>query len=512
MSGRFYLGFDAGTQSVKVTVYDESFECVAQSSNPTTIRYPRPRWVEMDPDEYLALTVKGMRECSDIMESKGLDPHDIRAIMGDGIICGITGVDSDGDALTPFVNYLDSRTQEDADSINAMGLDIWGEETGNADASCMFPAMMARWFLSNSEEFAEHGAKFVHNAPYILMHLAGLKADDAFVDQGAMSGWGLGYDVVRKQWSEEQLSILGIDRSYMPRVVKPWDIVGYLTSEMAERTGLRAGTPVCGGAGDTMQSMLGCGVFRPGMAVDVAGTCAMFCVSTDGINERLSSHGTGLIFNSGSLDDSYFYWGFIRTGGLSLRWFKDNVSGGTSYDDLTAAASVKPAGCGGVTFLPYLTGGYGDMTDASGAFLNLTMDTDRATMWRAVLEAIGYDYIGVTDQYREAGVDLTHITITEGGSTNHLWDQIKADMIGSEASVMRTRGGAVMTDCVTAAYAVGDVPDLLSRLSEEVEVDVRFTPDPENTALYRSYYGMRGSVMEGMKGVFSTLKSMGRIA
>ena len=214
---RYYLGFDAGTQGVKVSVYDEGMECVATTTGATTLSYPGPNMVEMDPDEYLALTIEGMRGCTDIMRSKGLDPDGIRSVFGDGIICGITGVDSNGDSITPFINYLDSRTQPEADRINAMDLEIWGEQTGNADASCMFPAMFAGWFLDNIPGFREKGAKFVHNAPYVLMHLAGLSADEAFIDQGAMSGWGLGYDVMGKRWSREQLDILGIDMGMMPR-------------------------------------------------------------------------------------------------------------------------------------------------------------------------------------------------------------------------------------------------------------------------------------------------------
>ena len=128
-----------------------------------------------------------------------------------------------------------------------------------------------------------------------------------------MSGWGLGYKVEKKEWSDEQLDILGIDKKYMPRILKPWDIVGGVSEEMAARTGLVAGTPVCAGAGDTMQSMLGSGVFEAGQGVDVAGTCAMFCVSTKGIVPELSKKGSGLIFNSGTLENTYFYWGFIRT-------------------------------------------------------------------------------------------------------------------------------------------------------------------------------------------------------
>ena len=90
---KYYLGFDAGTQSVKVAVYDENNACIVQSSAPTTINYPKPDWVSMDCDEYLALTIKGMKECADQMKEKGLDLAAVRSIMGDGIICGICGVD-----------------------------------------------------------------------------------------------------------------------------------------------------------------------------------------------------------------------------------------------------------------------------------------------------------------------------------------------------------------------------------------------------------------------------------
>lgn len=74
----------------------------------------------------------------------------------------------------------------------------------------MFPAMFARWMMNNCEGFKEKGRKFMHNAPYILANLAGLSAEDAFIDWGTMSGWGLGYRVTEKKWSKEQLEILGI--------------------------------------------------------------------------------------------------------------------------------------------------------------------------------------------------------------------------------------------------------------------------------------------------------------
>ncbi len=511
--GKLYMGFDAGTQSVKVAVYDEEFHCLTSHSLPTTLNYPQPGWVQMDADEFLKITVENMKACAETLRELGHDPHDVSVIMGDGIICGIVGVNQHGKAITPYVNYLDSRTTEDVERINAMRLDIWGRETGNAQASPMFPAMFARWFLKNHEGFNTHGVKFVHNAPYILMNLAGLKGEEAFIDWGAMSGWGLGYDVQKKVWSDEQLSILGIDRRYMPRIVKPWDKIGGLTKALAEYTGLKEGTPVLGGAGDTMQSMLGAGIFKANQGVDVAGTCAMFCVSTNGIIPELSRPETGLIFNSGTLPDTYFYWGFVRTGGLSLRWFKDNVaqkSGDSEYyQQLSAGAAKVPAGCNGVLFLPYLTGGSGEEKEASGCFLNMTMDDDQFVMWRSVLEAIGYDYIGLADNYRAAGVALDRITVTEGGSRDPLWNQIKSHMLGAKLVRFKNAGGAVLTNCILGAYAIGDQKDVVATLAANISQDGEYLPEANLTARYRRLYTLRNTlVREDMKAAFSRLVSM----
>ncbi len=216
--------------------------------------------------------------------------------------------------------------------------------------------MFARWFLKNIEGFKENGAKFIHDVPYVLAHLAGLSAKDMFVDWGTMSGWGLGYKVEEKCWSKEQLErLLGIPEEMMPRIVKPWDIRTFNNRRNCTENRTPSRIPICGEAGDTMQSMIGSGNMEPGQAVDVAGTCSMFCVSTKGIIPELSKKGAGLVFNSGSLPDTYFYWGYIRTGGLALRWFKDNIckkaEDGSYYQVLEKDARKVPAGSNGVLFL-----------------------------------------------------------------------------------------------------------------------------------------------------------------
>ena len=470
---KLYLGFDAGTQSVKVFVYDENLKSITSQSLPTILRYPHAGWVEMDLDEFLDITVRCIKRCVDDIKALGYDPKDVRAVMGDGIICGIAGVNEEGDAITPYINYLDTRTDDDVRFINDMNLDIWVKETGNPEACTMFPAMFARWFLKNNTKFQQQGVKFMHNAPYILSHLAGLKGKDAFIDWGAMSGWGLGYNVMKKEWSKEQLEIL-------------------------------------------MQSMIGCGNYEAGKGVDVAGTCAMFCVSTKGIIPELSKKGNNLIFNSGSLPDTYFYWGTIRTGGLALRWFKDNVchkaNDAVYYNDLNDRAAQVPVGSNGVLFLPYLTGGQDINNKKCGCFLGLTLDDDQSVMWRSVLESIGFDYMEICDLYRSAGVDLQRLTVAEGGSRSSLWNQIKSDMLDAEVVRYKNAGGAVVTNCIFAAYAVKDVPEIIPELSKILQIDQSYQPRAENTKLYRDLLNLQRKLIDvDMAPAFATLWNMKKI-
>ena len=130
-------------------------------------------------------------------------------------------------------------------------------------------------------------------------------------------------------------------------------------------------------------------------------------------------------------------------------------------------------------------------------------DDDRFVQWRAVLEAIGYDYMEITDTYRAAGVPLTRITVTEGGSRDSLWNQIKADMLAADVVRFRNAGGAV------AAIAAGDVTDAKAALTKTIVKDAQYTPDAEKSALYRRLFKLKTRlVQQDMKTAFETLTAM----
>ncbi|MCI6736754.1 MAG: FGGY family carbohydrate kinase, partial [Intestinibacter sp.] len=168
---KYYIGFDCGTQSAKTALYRDDMVCMAKTQIATNLKCPKPEWLEMDVNDYLSGVIEGIKYC---VETSGIDPKDIRAICGDGVICGIVGVDEDLNPITPYINYLDSRTKEDAKWLNENVEDIWATESGNAYVDSFYPPLFARWFLKNVDGFRENGAKLLNNGPYVLAKLAGL--------------------------------------------------------------------------------------------------------------------------------------------------------------------------------------------------------------------------------------------------------------------------------------------------------------------------------------------------
>ena len=112
--------------------------------------------------------------------------------------------------------------------------------------------------------------------------------------------------------------------------------------------------------------------------------------------------------------------------------------------------------------------------------------------------------------YRSAGVNLDRITVTEGGSRDALWNQIKSDML--EATVVRYRnaGGAVLTNALFGAWATsdraGDVSAIVELLSKAIVEDAEYKPDPETSRLYEKIGAMRAKLIrEDMRKAFRNL-------
>jgi xylulokinase len=501
-----FCGIDVGTQGSKVGLYRADGTCVGEGYAEHDFDHLRPGWVEMDPDQILDAVVSAVAAA---VSRAGVSPSEFTSIALSGILCGPVFVDDEWRPVRPLIPFLDVRASAEVAWLRNEVEPRWITESANAALDTYVMPAVYEWVRRHEPDVCARIAKIVSLAPYIGGCLAGLAARDAYTDPSHLSGWIIGWDAATGTVSERQLADLGIPVELAPTVRAPWDVVGHLTAEMARRTGLAAGTPICAGAGDVMQSNLGAGLTRPGMATDVAGTASILTVGVTEPSPSITAV-PGMLYSLGTIPGQSLYWGYVKAGGLSLRWFRDQILGRHGDDALYVegdrlAAAVAP-GSDGVLFTPYLSGGNPDNPDAAGTWLGMTAGTDLGVLWRSMLEAIAFEYADFLDVFAANGAPVHEVLAVGGGARSGVWNQIKADIVGMPWRVPSRQDGAILADAAVAAFGVGAIDDLAATVTGWVGAGEMSSPDPAATDSYKRVRAVRAELLSGsLREVFGTL-------
>jgi xylulokinase len=181
----------------------------------------------------------------------------------------------------------------------------------------------------------------------------------------------------------------------------------------------------------------------------------------------------------------------------SLRWFRDALAPGETYERLTAAAGTVPPGAAGLSFLPYLSGERSPHPDplARGAFVGLTVGHDRRHLTRAVLEGVAFGLRDGLDQMVAAGMPAPdQVRASGGGTASPLWRQILADVLRAEVATVSTTEGAAYGAGVLAAVgarwfaSVDAAADAWVQTTPAAEPGADSGRYAEAHALYRELY------------------------
>ena len=507
----YYIGYDCGTMGTKVAIYSLEGELVSEAYREHIIKYPKPGWAEMEPGQFYRCVTEGIKEC---MEKSGLEPGDIKGISNSGIICGTVPIDNDWNPVGPFIPFLDGRALSEAEEVQKNLEPLWAKEAGNATVSAHYPMMILKWFYNNDRARFKSIKKTVQASHYVMGKLGGLKAKDAFIDWGHLSGWFIGYNLKTRDWSQKQVEILDLPYDILPEVVKPWDIVGYLIREEADKLGLKEGTPLIAGSGDVMQSNLGSGVIEDGACSDIAGTASIFTILLSESDCEKITDTKNLISAFSTLDRQYLYYGYIPAGGLSLRWFRDEIlrepGNADSYDNMNILADKLPIGADGVLFYPYLQGRSNPYwPNANAAWLGLYGSNKLENLYRSIMESISFEYLSWSNLFRSQGIDIKSLTLIGGGSKSDMWNQIKADVLNMACRTLKRSDGAVLANAALAAYGIGDIDNLTGTVDTWLETKKIYKPIPENNKAYMKIFKVREEILSGpLKEIFDKLAAI----
>jgi xylulokinase len=330
---------------------------------------------------------------------------------------------------------------------------------------------------------------------FIAFRMTGALATDV----GDASGM-LCFDVDRRDFCEPLLRRLHLDRSLFPRALESSAPVGLLTHHAATELGLPAGEiPVVIGSGDNQAGAIGAGVVSPGTALMILGTSGVLLAPCDSPRRDLSATGpVGRLhaFCAAAGPRSWCVTGCMLSAGLSLRWARDLLRPGASYDDVLAEAALAPAGCDGLVFLPHLTGERCPHPDplARGGWIGLTSRHTRPHLLRAVVEGVALTMAQIVALARDAGVPVTTLRASGAGFRSSLWRQLLADLTECPVVASGTEeGGGALGAALLAAVGTGRFRDVSEACTAAVAETGRTDPvrmDPSLAATREVFEGM----------------------
>lgn len=507
MADRYLLGVDVGTAGTKAALYDEEGRRLGEGFRPSRLHQERPGWVRQDLDEMYEESVGAIRAC---LTSSGVRSTEVAAVALGGQMAGICGVDRDWNPATPYDSWLDNRCGPYIATMKEHQTRVI-ELTGGYPTYSHGPKIL--WWKHERPDVWERIHKFVMPAGYIAGRLAGLRGDDAFIDHSYLHFSCLS-DAVRREWSDELLELFGVPRAKMPRIVEPWEIIGRITAQAAEDTGLAEETPIAAGSGDTTSSLLGSGAVRPGLALDVAGSASVFAVCIGDI--RPDTESQTMFTARHAAEDVWYALAYVNGGGLNLKWFRDAFAAADTgavaaeagagvaaaedaYARLDRAAAAVPPGAEGLLFLPHLGGRVSPSDSAQrGMWAGFSWSHGQGHFYRAMLEAVAFEYAYYLRIERRLfpEVDFREAWVMGGGSASELWNGIKADVLDVSYRTLERQEGATLGAAIIAGKAVG----IFDELSATAERLARPGPPREpRPGMHRFYAPLVDLYLEAME-------------
>ena len=457
------VGLDVGTTGVKALTVSPEGDVLAQVEEAYALSTPQPGWAEQDPEEWWRAAASAL---------EGLAVDDVAGIGLTGQMHGLVVLDERERVLRPAILWNDQRTgAECAEIEERLGLRRLVELTGNR-ALPGFTAPKLLWLRRHEPEVYKRIAYVLLPKDYVRLRLTGERAIDATDASGTLL-----FDVAGRRWSNDILAALEIPPEWLPPVAESPEVAGH-TSD---------GVPVAAGAGDQAAGALGVGVDRPGPLSVVLGTSGVVFAAL----EAFAADPEGRLHSfCHAVPGAWHAMGVMLSAAGSLRWLRDAVAPGKSFEILTGEAEPWPPGAEGLVFLPYLAGERTPHADpnARGAFVGLSLRHDRGALVRAVLEGVAYGLRDSLELLQELGVEPQVGRVSGGGARSDLWVRIVASVLELPLERAGVEEGAAYGAALLGGVAAGVFADVHEAVGTCVRVRDRIEPEPGWAETYASGY------------------------
>ena len=259
-----FLGLDIGTLGVKGVMVSGAGRVFAAARHDHGVT-PVAGWAEQDAEDQW--WGDGLKVIRDLLATPGVDPAEVAANCVSGLTPCLCLRDDAGRPLRPAILYSDNRALAQLAEINT-ALGLW------LTAQAITPKW--RWLAEHEPDVLRDAwcGRSSHN--YVVYRLTGVPS----MDYDTASIVGGVFDSARKAWDERACAAVGLAARLLPALHAVTTTVGRVTEEAAAITGLRPGTPVIAGTGDTFPTLVGCGAVDVGDAMISLGTTGLLTLTT----------------------------------------------------------------------------------------------------------------------------------------------------------------------------------------------------------------------------------------
>lgn len=484
----YYIGIDLGTSSVKLVLMEDAKRIVKVLSKEYPISFPKELWSEQNPLDWYEQTVLGIKELV-----QDIDVTKVNGISFGGQMHGLVILDDQDQVLRPAILWNDGRTAKECDYLNSsIGRKVISKYTGNM-ALTGFTAPKLLWVKENEPDIFNRIQKIMLPKDYLIYRFTKIHATDVSDASGMLL-----FDVEHKCWSDEMIQIVGIKKEQLANLYESYDVVGNLTQDAAKELGLTTQVKVVAGAGDNAAGAIGTGTLEHGMCSVSLGTSGTVFIASD----TFAVDDNNALHSFAHANGKFHFLGCMLSAASANRWWMEEVL--ETKDHAVEQAKITKLGENKVFFLPYLSGERTPHNNpyAKGAFIGMTMETDRAQMSQAVLEGVAYALRDAIEIARAHKITIDRIRITGGGAKSTLWCELIANIMNVVVDRVECEEGPGFGAAILAAVGCKEYASVEEAAKELVKVTMSIEPKKELVEKYEVLYQKFRTLYPALKDVF----------
>ncbi len=428
MSRRYVMALDEGSTSARAVLVNEEGRIVSEARNPVAPNFPRTGWVELDPvalwQAQRASMEAAMRKAdaaTDDIAAIGVTTHRETCMIWDR---------KTGEPVHPAIMWMSKQTDEIVRRWKAEGLDqLIRERTGLFNDS-FFSAAKLAWLVENVpgvKARAEKGELAAGTVDcWLLWNLTGGRTHAT--DHSEASRTAL-FGLKTLAWDQEICAASGIPMALLPPALASSSDFGEMRPEDTGVPGSKP-VPITAIMADQQAGMFGQACFEPGSVKNTYGTAGVLTANTGAKPSVLEGLTASVGWTVGSRTD-YEAEGVVFHSGQTMQWLRDRLGVLSDGDDIEAVAREAPDN-GGVYIVPAFAGICAPhwVRDAKAGIVGLTLETGRAHVVRAGLEAIAYQTRDNVEALKAGGLPIPELKVDGGATRNNLLCQFQADILG----------------------------------------------------------------------------------